>query len=187
MPRASRATAAIACIPRATPSVPRRILFVCLGNICRSPLAEGIFRHVVESRGMSPDWTVDSAGTGAWHLGSAPDPRSIEVAARHGIDISAQRARKVAPDDFTRFDLLLGMDRSNVADLLAVAPEGSRHRVALFMDFATGRGTEVPDPYHGGPAGFDSVYRMVLDASEKLAERLCRESDEARGQVSSTT
>ena len=151
---------------------PKSILFVCLGNICRSPLAEGIFREVLVTRGMERNFLLDSAGTGGWHAGSAPDPRSIEIAARHGIDISGQKARKVSLDDFSRFDLIFGMDRSNVTDLKAAAPQEMRKRVHLFLEFAGGRGREVPDPYYGGPEGFASVYRMIREASEVIATRL---------------
>ena len=101
---------------------PTSILFVCLGNICRSPLAEGVFADAARAAGRETAFRLDSAGTGAWHAGSPPDPRSIEIAARNGIDISGQRARKVSPGDFRRFDLILGMDSSNVAQLHEVAP-----------------------------------------------------------------
>src|SRR5262245_16293175 len=101
-------------------SPPVSILFVCLGNICRSPLAEGIMRSVAEERGRGGEVLIDSAGTGGWHAGSAPDPRSIAIAASHGIDISAQKARKVVADDFDRFNLILGMDQSNTDELKAL-------------------------------------------------------------------
>lgn len=166
---------------------PKSILFVCLGNICRSPLAEGIFREVLVTRGMEQNFLLDSAGTGGWHAGSTPDPRSIEIAARHGIDISGQKARKVSADDFSRFDLIFGMDRSNVADLKAVAPQGAQERVHLFLDFAGSSGREVPDPYYGGPEGFASVYRMIREASEAIATRLDgREAVSESGHASST-
>ncbi|BCG99063.1 protein-tyrosine-phosphatase [Mesorhizobium sp. 131-2-5] len=124
------------------------ILFVCLGNICRSPLAEGVFRAVWAERGRGRDMLLDSAATSGWEVGSAPDPRSIAVAMRHGIDISGQRARKVRREDFSRFDLILGMDRSNVADLKALAP--ARDRVHLFLEFAHGQARDVPDPIMTG-------------------------------------
>lgn len=163
------------------------ILFVCLGNICRSPLAEGVFRHVVTARGRSSSFRIDSAGTGAWHQGSAPDPRSIAVAASHGIDIVMQRARRVRAEDFSRFDLILGMDRSNVEALRAAAPAAARDRIHLFLDYASGRTVDVPDPYYGGPDGFLSVYRMIREASELLADRLAaRASEPERGHASST-
>jgi low molecular weight protein-tyrosine phosphatase len=153
---------------------PASVLFVCLGNICRSPLAEGVFRAVAEARGQGGDVLIDSAGTGGWHAGSAPDPRSISIAARYGIDIAGQKARKICAADFERFNLILGMDRSNVDDLRALAPASAQERVHLFLEFATGgrrRPDEVPDPYHGGADGFAEVYRMIRDASEALADR----------------
>lgn len=167
---------------------PKSILFVCLGNFCRSPLAEGVFRHVLAIRGLEHRFQLDSAGTGGWHAGSAPDPRSIEIAARHGIDISAQKARKVLAEDFTRFDLIFGMDRSNVGDLRAVAPQFAQDRIQLFLEFAGNSGREVPDPYYGGPEGFASVYRMILEASEAIATRLeGRVAASESGHASSTT
>ena len=161
------------------------ILFVCLGNICRSPLAEGVFRAVWAERGRGRDMLLDSAATSGWEVGSAPDPRSIAVAMRHGIDISGQRARKVRREDFSRFDLILGMDRSNVADLKALAP--ARDRVHLFLEFAHGQARDVPDPYYDGPEAFAEVYRMIREASEALATRLAaRASEPDSGQASST-
>jgi protein-tyrosine phosphatase len=165
---------------------PASILFVCLGNICRSPLAEGVFRSVIETRGVADKVFVDSAGTGGWHHGSKPDPRSIAIAARHGIDIAGQQARKIQLEDFQRFDLILGMDRSNTQDLTALAPAWAKDRVHLFLELANGRTSEVPDPYYGGPDGFADVYRMIRDASEALADRLgWRVSAPLRGQASS--
>ena len=117
-------------------SPPASVLFVCLGNICRSPLAEGVLRAVAEERGLGRRVLIDSAGTGGWHIGSAPDPRSISIAARHGIEIAGQKARKVSAADFERFDLILGMDRSNTDDLRALAPARGRGRVHLFLKFA---------------------------------------------------
>ncbi len=166
---------------------PVSVLFVCLGNICRSPLAEGVFRAVVEGRGQAAGFMIDSAGTGGWHTGSAPDPRSIAIAARHGVDISHQQARKVRPDDFEAFDLILGMDRSNVDDLRRIAPASAQDRIHLYLDFATRRTVDVPDPYYGGPEGFADVYRMIRDASEALVDKAAeRFSAPASGQASST-
>jgi protein-tyrosine phosphatase len=165
---------------------PASILFVCLGNICRSPLAEGVFRSLIQARGMGDQVLVDSAGTGGWHQGSAPDPRSIAIAARYGTDIAGQKARKIRPDDFERFDLILGMDRSNTDDLKALAPAHAKDRVHLFLEFAYGKAGDVPDPYYGGPDGFADVYRMVRDASGVLADRLgWRASIPLRDQASS--
>ncbi len=163
------------------------ILFVCLGNICRSPLAVGLFRDAADRAGMADRFEIDSAGTGAWHVGSQPDVRSIEVAARHGLDISGQRARRVHSADFARFDLLLGMDRDNVATLRAMSPAARANRVHLFGSYATGRAFEVPDPYYGAGDGFEQVYRMLREASETLVAKLVQGSEAPRGQVSSIT
>ncbi len=148
------------------------VLFVCLGNICRSPLAEGVFRATVARRGLSRSFHIDSAGTGSWHAGSPPDPRSVAVAAANGIDISAQRARQVNLADFSRFDLILAMDRPVLARLKSIAPPDARAGVHLFMDHACGEKSDVPDPYYGGEGGFEDVYRMIRDASASLLARL---------------
>ncbi|MFC3753414.1 low molecular weight protein-tyrosine-phosphatase [Aquamicrobium ahrensii] len=148
------------------------ILFVCLGNICRSPLAQGVFAAVAAEKQLSHHFLLDSAGTGGWHAGSPPDPRSVAVAARYGVDISGQSARKVDIPDFTRFDLILGMDRSNVQDLRRAAPESARDRIHLYLGYALGTARDVPDPYYGGADGFEKVYRMIREASEALSDRL---------------
>ncbi|WP_349366060.1 MAG: low molecular weight protein-tyrosine-phosphatase [Nitratireductor rhodophyticola] len=148
------------------------ILFVCLGNICRSPLAEGVFRSVVAERGRDADFMIDSAGTGAWHVGNAPDPRSVEIARRFGVDISMQRARQVNAGDFERFDLLLGMDRDNVRTLRERAPEVAAGKIHLFLNYADGRTLDIPDPYYGGDDGFASVYQTIREASEALLSKL---------------
>lgn len=163
------------------------ILFVCLGNICRSPLAEGVLRAVLAERGYRGDIVLDSAATGGWEVGSAPDPRSIAIASHHGIDISRQRARKIMAEDFHRFDLIFGMDRSNVADLKALAPAAVRDRIHLFLEFAEGRPRDVPDPYYEDQQAFAEVYRMIREASEVLATRLAaRVSTPDSGHASST-
>lgn len=148
------------------------ILFVCLGNICRSPLAEGVFRAVLAERGMAEDFVIDSAGMGDWHAGQAPDHRAIAIARVNGIDISGQRARGIRQEDFRRFDLILGMDRKNIRELLEIAPEGARERIHLFLGFAGIGAREVPDPYFGDAAGFAETYRLVREAAERLADRL---------------
>ncbi|KQZ29537.1 protein tyrosine phosphatase [Mesorhizobium sp. Root552] len=165
----------------------KSILFVCLGNICRSPLAEGVFAAVLEEKRLSEHFELDSAGTGGWHAGSAPDPRSVAIAASHGIDISGQKARKVNADDFSRFDLILAMDRSNVEELQRLAPAAARERIHLFLEFADGNVRDVPDPYYGGPDGFAAVYRMIRDASDVLSSRLAERMSVSRsGHASST-
>ena len=156
---------------------PRSILFVCLGNICRSPLAEGVFRSEVENAGAAAEFVIDSAGTSGWHAGEPPDRRSCAVAARHGIDLTMQRARKVIPHDFARFDLLLGLDRANTQTLTALAPDEAKGKVHLFLDYAGIGLRDVPDPYYGGDDGFDSVYRMIREASDALSAKLGARAD----------
>lgn len=170
-------------------SQPKSILFVCLGNICRSPLAEGVFRSVLAERGLDAAVSVASAGTGDWEMGSPPDPRSRDVAAVNGIDISSIRARQVMAEDFDRHELILAMDLSNLEELRRRAPDDRLDRVHLFLEYASGTPGEVPDPYFGGAAGFDTVYRMIRDASERLADRFVpRDPSPANsGQASSTT
>jgi protein-tyrosine phosphatase len=148
-------------------------LFVCLGNICRSPLAEGVFRALVEAEGMEDDFEIDSAGTGSWHAGELPDSRSIRVAAAHGIQLE-HRARQVARDDLDRFDYVIAMDRDNLEDLERMARAGPvMARLHLLREFEPDAdGDEVPDPYHEGPAGFDHVYGMVRRSCEGLLQTL---------------
>ncbi len=133
------------------------ILFVCLGNICRSPLADGALRHRVQKFDLG--WTVDSAGTGGWHSGDPPDPRAIAVAKANGVDIARLRARQVQPDDFARFDLILAMDHDNLAGLRALMPKGSPAELCLALDLVEGRkGQAVADPYYGDARGFEATW-----------------------------
>ncbi|MEI2299006.1 low molecular weight protein-tyrosine-phosphatase [Ensifer sp. MJa1] len=148
-----------------------RVLFVCLGNICRSPLAEGVLRELAAQKGLASALLIDSAGTGAWHVGDPPDRRSIAVARRHGIDISALRGRQVGALDFAAFDLILGMDESNVAALTRIAPSGTADKVHLFLSYATGRSQNVPDPYYEGPEAFEALYQMLEAGCSSLLER----------------
>lgn len=148
-----------------------KVLFVCLGNICRSPTAEGVFRAFVETAGLADRIGADSAGTSDWHIGEPPDRRGCEVAARRGYDLSAQRARQVSIADFDRFHYLIAMDRSNLAKLSAMAPPGTGDKLSLFLAFAPELGQhEVPDPYYGGPDGFDDVLDMIEAASKGLLD-----------------
>jgi protein-tyrosine phosphatase len=149
---------------------PMRILFVCLGNICRSPLAEGILQQKAAEAGL--EMRVDSAGTGGWHIGNSPDPRSIAVAARHGVDISGQRCRRVGKADFERFDLIFGMDRRNVELLRAQAPDAAKRKIHLFLDYARGTAIDVLDPYYEGEDGFETVYSMLSAGCSSLIGRL---------------
>jgi len=157
------------------------VLFVCMGNICRSPLAEGIFRQGLAEARLTELVTVDSAGTGNWHQGDAPDIRSVETALRHGIDISAQRARQVTAEDFERFDLIFAMDRSNEATMRARAPSSRHDRIFLFLDDTLGSRADVPDPYHGGASGFEDVYQLLRHGCEELVSRLGRELRQPSG------
>jgi len=150
-----------------------KVLFVCMGNICRSPLAHGLFEDLVEKEGLSDLILVDSAGTHAYHVGEAPDPRSQQTAQRHGIDLSRQRARRVAQPDFGEFDYILAMDRDNYGILLGSSPEEHHHKIRLFLEFAPERvEEEVPDPYYGGPDGFERVYDMVEAAAHGLLQEI---------------
>jgi protein-tyrosine phosphatase len=143
-----------------------RVLFVCLGNICRSPSAEAVLREIAAREAPELGIEVDSAGTAGYHIGEPPDERSQEAARRRGYDMTPLRARIVEPDDFERFDLILAMDRNNLATLRRRAPVTVRERVRLFLEFAPDAGAaEVPDPYYGGPNGFEEVLDLVEAAS----------------------
>lgn len=146
-----------------------RVLFVCLGNICRSPTAEGVFRHVVERAGLKDRIEIDSAGTHAYHIGDPPDLRSQEAARRRGIDLSSLRGRKASAEDIERFDYILAMDAENLANLRAICPAGLDEKVRLFLEFAPNRPErEVPDPYFGGESGFERVLDMIEEAAHGL-------------------
>lgn len=145
------------------------VLFVCLGNICRSPTAEGVFRELVRSHGLSEEIQTDSCGTSDWHIGAPPDSRAVDEAARRGFDLSDLRARQVAKSDFRTFDYVLGMDDANIAKLRAQCPPALEDRVRLFLSFAPELGrADVPDPYYGGPDGFAQVFDMIEAASQGL-------------------
>lgn len=148
------------------------ILFVCLGNICRSPLAEGVFRHLTEQGGLASSYPADSAGTGGWHTGDPPDHRSVKVARSHGIDISGLRARQIVSADFERFGLILAMDKNNLAHLRKTVPPTGRGNIALFGSYAFGDETEIPDPYYGGPSDFERVYSMLLKGCSSILAKL---------------
>lgn len=146
--------------------MPLRILMVCLGNICRSPLAEGIMRSK-----LTTDYYIDSTGTGGWHAGEAPDKRSIQTARNHGIDISKQRARKFSITDFDTFDIIFVMDQSNYKDVINLAPnEAAKSKVQLLLD----NSKEVPDPYYGTLEDFEQVYQLLNQACETIARKLIK-------------
>ena len=152
----------------------RRVLFVCLGNICRSPLAEGVFRHLVADAGLDDEIEIDSAGTGGWHVGEEPDPRSQEVAARHGVSLDGQAARRVAAEDFERFDWIVAMDSENEAELQRRAPVDAHARIVRLRDFDPEGEGDVPDPYYGGPQGFEVVYSMVERSARAFLDEVMR-------------
>jgi protein-tyrosine phosphatase len=145
---------------------PIKVLFVCMGNICRSPTAEGVFRHLIEQEGLQDRIAIDSAGTGEWHIGSPPDERALSAATTRGYDLSRLRARQVTRDDFAEFDYVLAMDAQNVHDLRRLAPREHAHKIRLFTDFCSSGACEVPDPYAGGPEGFEEVLDLVEDAAQ---------------------
>ncbi|MEE4297136.1 MAG: low molecular weight protein-tyrosine-phosphatase [Wenzhouxiangella sp.] len=148
-----------------------RILFVCLGNICRSPTAEAVFDHKLREAGLSLE--LDSAGTGDWHIGHPPDPRSQAFARSWGVDMSGQRARQVCHEDFLKFDRIYAMDRANLAELERRAPAEASASLALVMDLAPDYGLdEVPDPYYGGDEGFKRVIDMLEAAADCLIAEL---------------
>ena len=153
------------------------VLFVCMGNICRSPTAEGVFRKVVRDAELHDDILVDSAGTHAYHVNEPPDRRARAAAERRGFPLDNIRARRVSSDDYDRFDYILAMDEDNLSILKEGAPEQHRYKVRLFLEFAaSSRVMEVPDPYYGGASGFERVLDLVEEASEGLLELLRRES-----------
>ena len=148
------------------------VLFVCLGNICRSPTAEGVFRHYVEAEGLAEHFFIDSAGTGSWHIGHAPDARMTRAAAKAGYRL-AGAARKVVASDFERFQHILAMDQENLRDLKAAVPSDAHARVRLFRDYdPSGSGRDVPDPYYGGDEGFREVVTIVERTAAALLEAL---------------
>ncbi|MGB0630491.1 MAG: low molecular weight protein-tyrosine-phosphatase [Alphaproteobacteria bacterium] len=150
-----------------------KVLFVCTGNICRSPTAEGVFRHLFTERGLADRIEADSAGIGSWHVGDPPDPRSTETALARGVDIRDQRARTVRPYDFEEFDLLLAMDSSHHSAMNRACPPELQSRIRMFMDYAPEAGiSDVPDPYYGAGDGFTRVYDMIEAASRGLLDEI---------------
>lgn len=150
-----------------------RVLFICMGNICRSPTAEGVFRHLVAEQGLADKITIDSAGTHDYHIGNPPDARAQAAATRRGYDLSSLRARQVTSDDFVAFDYVLAMDADNRSLLLQQCPPEYRGRVHLFLEFADGDvPADVPDPYYGGGEGFEYVLDLVENAAQGLLRHI---------------
>jgi protein-tyrosine phosphatase len=150
-----------------------RVLFVCLGNICRSPTADGIFRQLVMRENLNQKILVDSAGTGGWHIGKAPDSRTVAAAYQRGYDLSILRARQVNVQDFAEFDYLLAMDKSNLSDLQRMKPSSYTGHLGLFLEFGSrGDYREVPDPYYGSNDGFELVLDLVEDAAQGLLNHI---------------
>src|SRR4051812_34613859 len=156
--------------PRARQQI--KVLFVCLGNICRSPTAEGVFRHLVEKEGLADRVLIDSAGTGEWHIGSPPDARACKAAEARGYDLTRLRGRQVTRSDFEAFDYVLAMDDANVYALKRIAPREHVHKIRLFTDFGSKGAAGVPDPYGGGPHGFELVLDLVEDAAQGLLRQV---------------
>lgn len=144
------------------------VLFVCMGNICRSPTAEGVFKHMVEEKKLAHRIITDSAGTHAYHTGEPPDRRSQAAAERRGYSLAGLRARRVAPADFANFDFVIAMDQPNLLTLRERQEDDARAQLRLFLDFAESSEREVPDPYYGGAGGFERVLDLVEDASQGL-------------------
>jgi low molecular weight protein-tyrosine phosphatase len=150
------------------------VLFVCMGNICRSPTAEGVFRKVVEDAEMADAIHIDSAGTHAYHKGEPPDRRAQAAASSRGYTLSNLRARRVCDQDFTEFDYIVAMDEDNLSILEELATEDARSSLVLFLEFSASRESEVPDPYYGGASGFERVLDLVEEASRGLLEHIRR-------------
>lgn len=150
------------------------VLFVCLGNICRSPTAHGVFEQKVSEAGLSRSIQIDSAGTASWHTGKQPDGRSMAAASQRGYDLSHLRARQAVTNDFDQYDYILAMDAQNLSDLQGIQPSDYQGRLGLFLEYAdpaiVGVISEVPDPYHGGDSGFEQVLDLVESASIGLLE-----------------
>ncbi len=149
-----------------------KVLFVCMGNICRSPTAHGVFQALVDEQGLSDRILVDSAGTHSYHIGSAPDPRSQDTAQSRGVNLAGLRARQFQSQDFLEFDFLIAMDQSNLANMASIKPDKPRARLDLMLDYSKQhQHSEVPDPYYG-EAGFDRVFDMVSEASQGLLQHI---------------
>lgn len=150
-----------------------RVLFVCLGNICRSPTAQGVFEAQVRQAGLAKQIKIDSAGTSDWHIGAAPDSRTVKAAKKRDYDLSSLRGRQALPEDFQHFDYILAMDADNLAELNKIKPRNYSGHLGLFLDFAKAfEESNVPDPYYGGSQGFDLVLDLIENAGEGLLEHI---------------
>ncbi|MEO9458852.1 MAG: low molecular weight protein-tyrosine-phosphatase [Lentilitoribacter sp.] len=150
----------------------KSVLFVCMGNICRSPMVEGVFKAKIANPSLVQNFQIDSAGTRSWHEGNIPDPRAIKTMQRHNIDITDQRSRPIRRSDYSEFDLILAMDHDNLDVLIANAPIKEQRKIHLFMEFALGQDMPIPDPYYGEGDGFETVYRMLDEGCSGLVEKL---------------
>ncbi len=155
-------------------SQPVSVLFVCLGNICRSPTAEGVFRALVQEAGLADSIRIDSAGTSDWHIGAPPDPRTVRAARQRGYDLDSLRGRQASREDFQRFDYVLAMDDNNLRHLQRLAPADYSGHLGLFLAFGQSGRREVPDPYHGGAEGFALVLDLIEEASRGLLAQMVR-------------
>ncbi len=149
-----------------------KIIFVCLGNICRSPTAEGVLRKQVSERGLENLFEIDSAGTGDWHLGHPPDKRAIEAALARGFDLSPLRARQITARDMLYYDTIIAMDNQNLARLKSLAPADQQYKVRLLLQYGNSENREVPDPYYGGDHGFDLVLDLIEASCRELLDKL---------------
>lgn len=151
-----------------------KVLFVCLGNICRSPTAEAVMRKKLQDKGLENWFEIDSAGTGNWHVGESPDARATQAAQVRGYDMSEIRARQITENDFKHFDLILAMDRSNISNMRRVCPSGCMSKIGLLMDYVPHAVLdEVPDPYYGNEDGFNLVLGLLEEACDKLINTIC--------------
>ncbi|MEE3045173.1 MAG: low molecular weight protein-tyrosine-phosphatase [Pseudomonadota bacterium] len=150
-----------------------KVLFVCTGNICRSPTADGVFRKIVDQAGLSDQIGIDSCGLSAYHVGELPDPRSREMAESRGYDLNDIRSRKIKPSDYIQFDYILAMDDGHLRDMRRQAPSEHQHRIELFLDYHPEMaGQSVPDPYYGGSNGFVRVFEMIEETSNNLLSHI---------------
>lgn len=149
-----------------------RVLFVCTGNICRSPTAEGVFRQLATAAGLDSAFTIASAGTDSYHVGEPPDERAVKVARENGVDISAQRARQVKPEDFENYEYIFAMDRGHLHELQQRAPAGSLAHIALFLEAGDGTAQDVPDPWYGNEEDFKRVYAMVDKGARAILQKI---------------